>query len=66
MPPCNVTLCPVTSNTMISILQNKDDHLTGAQGGDEQRIGTQAETQGVTPWCAPMPRFWRYDVDAAS
>ena len=66
MPPWNVTLCPVTSNTMISILQNRDDHLTGAQGGEEQRVGARPETHGVTSWCAIRPRFWRYDVDAAS
>ncbi len=28
MPPWNVTLCPVTSHTLTSILQTKDDHLT--------------------------------------
>ena len=66
MPPWNVTLCPVTSNTMISILQNRDDHLTEAQGGEKQRAGTRPETHGVTPWCDIRPRFWRYEVDAAS
>ncbi len=30
MPPCNATLCPVTSPTLISILQNRDEHLTEA------------------------------------
>ncbi len=28
MPPWNVTLCPVTLNTLTSILQTRDDHLT--------------------------------------
>ncbi len=50
---------------MMSILQNRDDPLTEAQGRYKLCIGTQAETQGVMSWCAPMPRFWRYDVDAA-
>jgi|SRR5712692_4586799 len=37
MPPCNVTLCPVTFPATISILQKGDDQLTEAQGGDGQR-----------------------------
>jgi hypothetical protein len=34
-----------------------DHNLTEAQGGDEQLVGIRPETQGVTPWCARMPRL---------
>ncbi len=40
-----------------------DDNLTEAQGRYKQRVGTRPEKQGVIPWCALMPRFWRHDVD---
>src|SRR2546421_97768 len=48
----NATRCPVTSHTLISILQNRDDPLTEVQGGDEQPAGTRPSTHGLLFWCA--------------
>ncbi len=59
MPPWNVTLCPVTSHTLTSILQTRDDPLTEAPGGDEQPAGTRPEKQGLTPRWVVLPELRR-------